>query len=156
MTRILSLLSAIAVFVIMFAVKIDIRPLIDLPSAIIVTILPLLFLLSVYSPAELKKAILHLGMPADAGISAFEYRNSSQAFLVYGVLGISTGVCMSIISVIFVLSNLGDPKVVIVDLSASVISLFYSLVLFVFFCYPIRNILENAARRAELFDDETA
>ncbi|MDD3147158.1 MAG: hypothetical protein PHD82_07650 [Candidatus Riflebacteria bacterium] len=156
MSRILALLSALAVFVIMFAVRIDIKPLIDVPSAIIVTVLPLLFLLAIYSPAELKKAVSDLGAPPDAGVSAFEYRNSSQAFLVYGILGIATGVCAAIISVIFVLSNLGDPKIVIVDISASVIALFYSLVLFVFFCYPARSILENAARRAELFDDETA
>ncbi|MFZ5951329.1 MAG: hypothetical protein ACOYXC_11515 [Candidatus Rifleibacteriota bacterium] len=155
MSRILSLLFSIIVFIAIFAVKIDVTGFFEMGSALLTIFFPVLFLLSVYSPSQIVRAVKNLDVPADAGGSALEYRQSAQIFTAYGIFSLSVGVSTSIISVIYLLMNLADPAGLSRNISVSLLAIFYSFIIMVFFCYPAAKVLENAAHRAEVFSDDS-
>ncbi|MEW6709584.1 MAG: hypothetical protein AB1403_07130 [Candidatus Riflebacteria bacterium] len=154
MSRILSLLFSIIVFITIFAVKIDVSRFFEIGSALLTIFFPVLFLLSVYSPSQIFQAVKNLNAPADAGVSALDYRQSAQIFIAYGIFSLSIGVSASIISVIYLLMNLADPSGLTRNISVSLLSIFYSFIIMVFFCFPAAKVLENAAHKTEVFSDE--
>ncbi len=156
MSRIISLILAFFVFLMIIGLGTDLTVLLEARSAMVATGLPLLFLLAIFGLGEVKAAIRHLSAPADAGITAGQFRQSAMVFSVYGNLSLVCGVLSSIISLVYILQNLASSEGFSLSISISLLSLLYSVMIILFLCYPAQRILENAAAKSELFEEDFA
>jgi uncharacterized membrane protein YfcA len=156
MSRLFSWVLAIISFLalIFLVIGSEFRHLINIPSAVFSFIFPVLIMLSIYEPSQLVRAIRDLSAPADAGLSADRLREDAQIFNIYGTLSIAAGIIASFLALIFMLSALESMKDVIVNISVSMITILYSLMVFFFISFPASWILTNNARKATLIEDE--
>ena len=129
------------------------KALVNIPSAIFSVVFPLLVMLSIYDPSQLIRATKDLFAPADAGLSASRLKEDAQIFRVYGALSITAGIIASLLALIFMLSALESMKDVIVNISVSMITILYSLMVFFFISFPANWILTNNAKKVTLIED---
>lgn len=156
MSRIVSLVFAFFVFLVIIGLGTDLSVLLEARSALVATVLPLVFLLAIFGLGEVLAAIKHLSAPADAGITACQFRQSALVFNVYGTLSLVCGVLSSLISLVYILQTLASSAGFSLSISISLISLLYSVMIILFVCYPAQRILENAAAQSELFEEDFA
>jgi flagellar motor component MotA len=124
---------------------------IDLPSAIVSVVFPMLLVLSIYSTSEIAQALARLFSSSD-GLSARQLRKSSQIFAAYGILSLASGILASMFGVIAILANLSNPATIGPNLSISLLTIFYSLLVYAFIAFPASNLLQSAATKASVTD----
>jgi len=152
MNRFIPWLGALVTLFALGAMNGPLRVYIDIPSLILQAV-PLLMLLTVFSPGLLLRAVTDLAAPEGAGLAASRYRENAEVFEAFGVLALANGTMLTLIGVVQLLANLSDPAVVPHALAVALLTLFYALILALLVAFPGAAISRRAAERATVLED---
>ena len=153
MFRILPWLFSVLGFIGIIHSSASFKILLDIPSALVSVVFPMLLMLSIYSISDIKQASKHLFISDNNGLSIEELQRSSQVFASYGVLSLASGIVASMLAIIAILANLVNISTVVSNISVSLLTIFYSLLVVIFISFPASNILSSVAQK--LNSDET-
>lgn len=147
MTRFITWSGAVAALAFLASLHGPLRIFIDIPSLILQAV-PLLMLMTVFSPGVLLRALTDLAAPEAAGLPASRFRENAEVFEMFGVLAVANGTMLTLIGTIQMLANLADPAVVPQALGIALLTLFYALILALLVAFPGAAISRRAADRA--------
>lgn len=156
MIRLLSWFIALATFVALLYVYEGIPLFFNLPSVLVSWIFPLLILLTLFSPSRIYLACRHLATPAEAGLRASDLRTDAEVFHAYGILSLSAGIIGSIMGLIDILGDLADVSTIGPRVSLTLMTIFYSLIVFFFVAFPGSRILSTKAQEVALLEETRA